>query len=64
MQGEEGIRTLETVIAVYSISNAAPSTSSATSPNDFTIISVNFKIVKGFLKNLFFLRKKNKYTVK
>ena len=49
-QGEEGIRTLETVIAVYSISNAAPSTSSATSPSDFYIISAYIINVKLFFK--------------
>ena len=30
--GEQGIRTLETVLAVYTISNRAPSTSSDNSP--------------------------------
>ena len=40
--GEQGIRTLETVLAVYTISNRAPSTSSDNSPSVQMNLSVKF----------------------
>ena len=36
--GEQGIRTLETALTVYTISNRAPSASSDNSPNKFILL--------------------------
>ncbi len=51
--GEQGIRTLETVLAVYTISNRAPSTSSDNSPyQQFNIIYEYLGKIKCFYLNL------------
>ena len=47
--GEQGIRTLEAVLAAYTISNRAPSTSSDNSPRQqFNIIYDTFDKIKCF----------------
>ena len=51
--GEQGIRTLEQVIACYTISSRAPSASSDNSPYlpySFTIITNNYLKIKCILK--------------
>ena len=50
--GEWGIRTLETVVAVYTISNRAPSASSDNSPNYLVIITYLFGNYKSFFEKL------------
>ena len=51
--GEQGIRTLETALTVYTISSRAPSTSSDNSPRRLSIIHKRDRKIKCFLK--FFL---------
>ena len=51
--GETGIRTPDTVVAVYTISNRAPSTSSDISPTvNVDIIPTFFQKIKAFFYRL------------
>ena len=54
--GEQGIRTLETVLAVYTISNRAPSTSSDNSPcQQISIIYELHLKIKTFIFSFYIL---------
>ena len=51
--GEKGIRTPDTVIAVYTISNRAPSASSDISPlDDLIIITHQLQKIKSFFEKI------------
>ncbi len=55
--GEQGIRTLEAVLAAYTISNRAPSTSSDNSPRQqFNIIYDTFDKIKYFFAFSFLIK--------